>query len=112
MKYWISVLLLSNLEEHSSVIIHSLKELISPTYTCDSKIDFVNSIDSNELSKHVFFACVSCNGALVPISTCIFCKKVFLRGCTECDETIESKCHDSCIILISLRNKFSTKFKD
>ena len=103
---------MSTLKKHSSVDSPSLKELTSPIYTGNHKIEFVNSIDRNDLSKHVFFACVSCNGALIPISTCIFCKRVFLRGCTGCDETMESQCHDSCIILISLGNKFSPKFKD
>ena len=100
------------MEGHNSVNISSLKELISPIYTRNPSVEFTDSIDRNKLSKHIFFACVSCNGALIPISTCIFCKRIFLRGCTQCDETMESQCHDSCILLISLSNKSIQKFKD
>ncbi|QLH06830.1 hypothetical protein C5F50_06875 [Nitrosopumilus ureiphilus] len=69
----------------------------------------INSNDDIILSKSIFYACNRCDGALIPISICIFCKRPSLRSCTNCDMTIDTRYHESCKILISFGNTISKK---
>ena len=69
----------------------------------------INSGDDVILSKSIFYACNRCDGALVPISVCIFCKRPSLRSCTNCDMTIDTRYHESCKILIVFGNAICKK---
>ncbi len=69
----------------------------------------INSKDDVILSKSIFYACNRCDGALVPISVCIFCKRPSLRSCTNCDMIIDTRYHESCKILIVFGNTISKK---
>jgi hypothetical protein len=55
----------------------------------------------NYLSKNIFYACLSCDGPLVPISLCVFCKRTSLRKCIKCSKAKEIQSHESCKILIA-----------
>ena len=66
--------------------------------------NFEGSDNENDLSKGIFYICKNCEGPMIPISTCIFCKRTTLRRCTGCDKIRDIKSHDSCKILISFGN--------
>ncbi|WP_316504785.1 hypothetical protein [Nitrosopumilus sp.] len=75
-------------------------------YSHNNKTGFDNFDDAgdDDLSKSIFYICTNCEGPLVPISTCVFCKRITLRRCTKCAKTRDVKSHDSCKVLISFGN--------
>ena len=70
----------------------------SPAIDQTEKIPRANSVF---LSKRLFYACTDCEGPLVPISCCTFCKKTSIRKCTKCNQTWNIKNHESCKSLLS-----------
>lgn len=56
----------------------------------EMKIDSSMTVDRmrlsiyNDVVKKLFFICEICDGALVPISTCVLCKKTISRKCVGC----------------------------
>lgn len=77
-----------------------------------SQYQSINSKDDVILSKSIFYACNRCDGALVPISVCIFCRRPSLRSCTNCNMIIDTRYHESCKILITFGNMVSKKSVD
>ena len=100
---------MNSLRETSLIKNQSNEEKIIPFVTHSQPI---TSKDDGILSKSIFYACNRCDGALVPISTCIFCKRPSLRSCTNCDMTIDTRYHESCKILISFVNTISKNSTD
>lgn len=45
--------------------------------------------------KRLFFICEICEGALIPTSTCVSCKKTISRKCRDCGAEI-SMSHAAC----------------
>ncbi|MDH3618071.1 MAG: hypothetical protein OEM89_05040 [Nitrosopumilus sp.] len=57
--------------------------------------------DGDDLSNDIFYSCIICEGPLVPVSNCTFCKKATLRKCTRCDSLKNMHSHESCKSLVS-----------
>ncbi|NNL57955.1 MAG: hypothetical protein HKP31_00525 [Nitrosopumilus sp.] len=53
-----------------------------------------------EFSKNIFYACGICEGPLVPVSSCAFCKRTSLRRCNKCKRVKDIQTHESCKILV------------
>lgn len=100
---------MSSLRETSFIKNHNNIEKFTPNISHNQSI---NSKDDVILSKSIFYACNRCDGALVPISVCIFCKRPSLRSCTNCDMIIDTRYHESCKILITFGNMISKKSVD
>ncbi len=61
----------------------------------------ITNSDEENISKSIFYACTVCEGPLVPVSSCTFCKRTSLRKCTKCDKIKDMAFHESCKILVS-----------
>ncbi len=61
----------------------------------------ITNSDEESISKSIFYACTVCEGALVPVSSCTFCKRTSLRKCAKCDKIKDMAFHESCKILVS-----------
>lgn len=97
---------MSTLEEGILVKIPKIKESSYPSHT-----EFVNFENESNLPKDIlFFACTSCNGPLVPTTTCIFCKRTFLRKYEKCGKNRYIQSHQACKILIAFGNSVTRKF--
>ncbi|MDH3618073.1 MAG: hypothetical protein OEM89_05050 [Nitrosopumilus sp.] len=66
---------------------------------------FTKIRDGDDLSNDIFYSCIICEGPLVPVSNCTFCKKATLRKCTRCDSLKNMHSHESCKSLVSFRKK-------
>ena len=76
----------------------------------DIKDDYVKI---NNLSNTILYACSSCDGPLVPITNCVFCKKAVTRKCMKCNKTNNFGSHELCEILIHYGSMvFSNSHKD
>lgn len=93
-------------------LIHRQSQEKSTQRASSHTLPSINSIDEVIRSKSIFYACTKCEGALVPISTCTFCKRTSLRTCTKCHTIIDTQFHESCKILISFANIISSKITD
>ena len=71
-----------------------------PVYFPDQTARSISHTDGYNLSKGIFFACVTCAGPLVPITICVRCRRTALRKCTKCGKTCEFNDHESCRNLI------------
>ena len=91
---------MNSLKEIPSIEKTNPIESIFSVNTPDLTASKNNSIDEKNLSKSVFFACTICAGPLIPTSTCVFCKKTYLRKCTKCTKICQLKDHEMCKILI------------
>lgn len=60
-----------------------------------------SEIDKEDLSKNIFYACGICEGPLVPVSSCAFCKRTSLRRCNKCNRIKDMQTHEPCKILVS-----------
>ena len=63
--------------------------------------NFKSSLDKEDLSREIFYACGICEGPLVPVSSCTFCKRTSLRRCNKCNRIKDMKVHESCKILVN-----------
>ena len=89
---------MSPLRGKTSVNISMIEE--SSLFPAQTKKTPFTDYRSN-LSKSLFYACSICEGPLVPVSYCTFCKKTSLRVCTRCNCTRDIQNHDSCKSLLS-----------
>ncbi|RDJ36442.1 MAG: hypothetical protein DWQ19_07595 [Crenarchaeota archaeon] len=61
------------------------------------------------LARNILFACEDCNGALIPSTLCVVCKKTNSRICVKCSSKIRLDGHKSCECLILLSLMHSEK---
>ena len=87
------------------------KHWIKPTFvkTPDHQKEFANFHDETSLSKKIFYECNACEGPLVPVSTCTFCKKATVRRCVKCNAINNENKHDTCQNLVSYASLVSQK---
>lgn len=77
--------------------------------TPDHKREMVNFYDETSLSKKNFYECNVCEGPLVPVSTCTFCKKATVRRCAKCNVIYNVDIHETCQNLVSYASLVSQK---
>lgn len=93
---------------NKEVILSAKPSLISPKPITSESIEQTLLHAGNTLVKNVYFACIKCDGPLVPSSQCTVCKKTSYRRCVSCTNEIPTGNHDSCnylVLLGSLRSK-------
>ncbi|MCV0392583.1 MAG: hypothetical protein K5790_04720 [Nitrosopumilus sp.] len=66
-----------------------------------SNSNLKDSLDKEDISREIFYACGICEGPLVPVSSCTFCKRTSLRRCNRCNRIKDMKVHESCKILVN-----------
>ncbi|MFB5628145.1 MAG: hypothetical protein ACE5R5_08110 [Nitrosarchaeum sp.] len=94
-----------------TISIESIEKPDSPISNTKQIAGF-NFDDGSNLSKNIFYACMNCNGPLVPISMCVFCKRASLRKCIKCGKPKEIQSHESCKILITFGNTIAQKHSE
>ena len=94
---------MSFIKKPMTVALESTKNMHSKT------IVNINLKEKSKILEKVFLACTNCDGPLVPISSCTFCKRVSFRKCTVCDKIRDMESHESCKILISFGHEIVQK---
>ncbi|MHA7646893.1 hypothetical protein [Nitrosopumilus sp. S4] len=72
----------------------------SKNQSCNNP-NFKMDLDKEDLSREIFYACGICEGPLVPVSSCAFCKRTSLRRCNRCNRIKDMQVHESCKILVN-----------
>lgn len=60
--------------------------------------------------QNIFYSCTTCQGPLIPVSNCIFCKRSTMRKCTDCGALKKFSSHDSCKTLLSFGKIIALKY--
>ena len=91
---------------------NSKKESKFPVQSHNHITELMNSNDEADLSRSIFYACNVCEGPLIPIANCVFCKRASVRTCAACNGIREIQHHEPCKILVSFASAVLQKYTE